>query len=234
MAVAACASVSALSLGLPVQAAMPEGKGALPKQMFYAKAPLSSGLKQRFANDITEITVLGVLNASSTGIPSEGRLKEVLIIGVLLNGLTIPLEALEHIAKLRPSGILFVCVRAKEGVEECALAVRRARPGRAGHVQHNTVFVGEWQPAKTTTLTLGGGSIEQLWEGLNAQAILNSTNPENLDLRIARHENIAELKAADAKLTKDHARAKHPSQRNEIYAKLHKVRTQLAQLEQDD
>ncbi|MCH4175832.1 MAG: DUF4391 domain-containing protein [Bifidobacterium sp.] len=234
MTVSACASVSALSLGLPLQAAMPEGKGTLPKQMFYAKTPVSSGLKQRFVNDITEITVLSVLNAANTKTISEGKLKEVLVIGVLLSGQTVPIDALEHIAKLRPSGILFVCVRNREGTDECALAVRRAIPGRAGHIQQNTVFVGEWQEAKNTTVELNGNSIEQIWESLNAQAILNSPNSEDLDLRIAKRVQIAELKALDAKLTKDHARAKNPTQRNEVYAKLHKARTQLAQLEQED
>ncbi|WP_416174664.1 DUF4391 domain-containing protein [Bifidobacterium crudilactis] len=234
MAVASCASISASSLGLPQQAAMPESKASLPKQMFYAKTPVSSGLKQRFVNDIKEITVLGVLNASNTGTASEGRLKEILIIGVLLNTRTVPVDALEHIAKLRPSGILFVCVSIHEGVEECALAVRRARPGRAGHVQQNTVYVGEWRPASETRLALHGDTIEQIWESLNAQAILGSSESEDLDARIARRENIAELRALDAKLTKDHARAKNPTQRNEIYAKLHKARTQLASLEAEE
>ncbi|XOQ64957.1 MAG: DUF4391 domain-containing protein [Bifidobacterium crudilactis] len=213
---------------------MPESKASLPKQMFYAKTPVSSGLKQRFVNDIKEITVLGVLNASNTGTASEGRLKEILIIGVLLNTRTVPVDALEHIAKLRPSGILFVCVSIHEGVEECALAVRRARPGRAGHVQQNTVYVGEWRPASETRLALHGDTIEQIWESLNAQAILGSSESEDLDARIARRENIAELRALDAKLTKDHARAKNPTQRNEIYAKLHKARTQLASLEAEE
>ncbi|MGO3358783.1 MAG: DUF4391 domain-containing protein [Bifidobacterium crudilactis] len=234
MAVASCASISASSLGLPQQAAMPESKASLPKQMFYAKTPVSSGLKQRFVNDIKEITVLGVLNASNTGTASEGRLKEILIIGVLLNTRTVPVDALEHIAKLRPSGILFVCVNIHEGVEECALAVRRARPGRVGHVQQNTVYVGEWRPASETRLALHGDTIEQIWESLNAQAILGSSESEDLDARIARRENIAELRALDAKLTKDHARAKNPTQRNEIYAKLHKARTQLASLESEE
>ncbi|MCI1637371.1 MAG: DUF4391 domain-containing protein [Bifidobacterium crudilactis] len=239
MTVASCASISASSLGLPQQAAMPESKASLPKQMFYAKTPVSSGLKQRFVNDIKEIAVLGVLNASNTGTPSEGRLKEILIIGVLLNTRTVPGDALEHIAKLRPSGILFVCVNINDGVDECALAVRRARPGRAGHVQQNTVYLGEWRSASETRLALHGDTIEQIWESLNAQAILGSSESEksqyqNLDQRIARRESIAELRALDAKLTKDHARAKNPTQRNEIYAKLHKARTQLAALEAEE
>lgn len=41
---------------------------------------------------------------------------------------------------------------------------------------------------------------------------------------------IARLEADVDKLTRDHQRAKNPAQRNEIYAKLHKAKTQLAQM----
>jgi hypothetical protein len=201
--------------------------------MFYAKTPVSSGLKQRFTNDIAEITVLSVLNAANTKTASESRLKEILVIAVLLNTATVPIDALEHIAKLRPSGILFVCIRVRDGIAQGALAVRRARPGRAGHIQQSTLFVGDWQPAADITLTLDGSNADELWESLNAQTILNSSNPQHLDERIARRDGIAELSALESKLAKDHARAKNPTQRNEIYAKLHKTRTELSKLQQE-
>ncbi|MFT8357495.1 MAG: DUF4391 domain-containing protein [Bifidobacterium aquikefiri] len=230
MAVAKCASVSALTLGLPQQAAMPEGKGILPKQMFYTKVPVSSGLKRRFVNDISEIAVLGVVNSSNMKLPAEGKLKEILIVAVALNASEVPVDALEHIAKLRPSGILFICIRSGDQGDECALAVRRALPVRAGHVQQNTIFVGQWHKAQDLTLKICGTKIEEVWESFNSQAILNTSNPENLDARIARSQSLSELHNLEAKLTKDHARAKNPTQRNEIYAKLHKVRAQLESL----
>jgi hypothetical protein len=39
------------------------------------------------------------------------------------------------------------------------------------------------------------------------------------------------LRADEAKLVKDHARAKQPAQRNELYAKLHKLRAEISRLE---
>lgn len=233
MEVATCASISALTLGLPAQTAMASGKGVLPNQMFYAKAHVSLGLKQRFTHDIAQIVVLAVLNAANTHISAEGKLHEILVIGVQLNTLAVPTDALEHIATLRPSGVLFVCVRQKDGIEECALALRRALPGRAGHEQHSTVFVSQWRLARDTVLSVQGLTIDEIWESLNAQTILDSADPANLETRIAAHRTIRELTALEAKLTKDHARAKDATQRNRIYAALHKTRTQLAQLRHD-
>ncbi|MFT8705308.1 DUF4391 domain-containing protein [Bifidobacterium aquikefiricola] len=227
MAVAKCASVSALTLGLPEQTAMPEGKGKLPQQLFYAKVPVSSGLKRRFVNDISEIGVLGIVNSSNMGLPAEGQLKEILVIGVVLNTSEVPVDALEHMAKLRPSGILFVCIRSGNQGDECALAVRRAVPVRAGHMQQNTMFVGQWYKAQDLSLKIRGKSIDEVWESFNSQTILNTPDPENLDERIARSQSLSQLRNLEAKLAKDHARAKNPTQRNEIYAKLHKVRAQL-------
>lgn len=50
------------------------------------------------------------------------------------------------------------------------------------------------------------------------------------DARIIRHTEIARLESEVDKLTRDHQRVKNPAQRNEIYAKLHKAKAQLAKL----
>lgn len=226
LTVAHCGEVSALTLGLPASAAIPEQKGTLPKGLFVAKAPVSSKLKQRLVNDIASITM-----------------PEVLVIGLRVNTPGIPVEVIDLIAGQRKSGIVFVCVHEGEfeGAvrEECALAVRRNVPVRAGHVPITKVFSGEWRPAGEVTLELpegnadgGAKTMDDLWDSLCAQAILDSADGANLDARIARRDQIVTLKATEEKLSRDHQRAKNPAQRNEIYAKLHKIRTQLAQLEQ--
>ncbi|MFT8593501.1 MAG: DUF4391 domain-containing protein [Bifidobacterium sp.] len=240
MEVAHSGPVSALTLGLPQSSAIPQGKGMLPKQMFFGKAGISARLKQHLVNDISDITALSVLRPSNVPVQEGGSLKEILIVAVMLNADNPPLDALEHIARLRPSGILFVCTRRRGDLYESALAVRRAIPARAGHVQQSMMHVGRWIPSKTLRLIVNGdtantadtaNTMDNIWESLNAQAILGSTNAEGLDERISRRNRIAELRAGEAKLTKDHARAKDSTQRNETYAKLHKVRTELGKLE---
>ena len=138
----------------------------------------------------------------------------------------------------RKSGMLFVCVRDAdfEGTtrRECAFAVRRALPARAGHTTTSKVFASDWQPAGEATLNATDpavDSMDALWESLCSQVILDDPSPIDVNTRLARRMQIAQLTAQVDKLTRDHQRAKNPEQRNEIYAKLHKMKRQLEELQ---
>lgn len=74
-------------------------------------------------------------------------------------------------------------------------------------------------------------SVDALWESLCSQVILDDPSPIDLNARLARRMQIAHLTAQVDKLTRDHQRAKNPEQRNEIYAKLHKTKRQLEELQ---
>lgn len=175
LTVAHCGEVSALTLGLPASAAIPEQKGTLPKGLFVAKVPVSSKLKQRLVNDIASITMLALLRPANTAMGAgSGKMPEVLVIGLRVNTPGIPVEVIDLIAGQRKSGIVFVCVHEGEfeGTvrEECALAVRRNVPVRAGHVPITKVFSGEWRPAGEVTLELpegnadgGAKTMDDLW-----------------------------------------------------------------------
>ena len=161
-----CGSVSAISLGLPVSTAIPEAKGTLPKALFVGKAPISGKLKQRLVNEIESITMLALARSANTGLADGKLIPEVLVIGLKLTAKAtgIPNEVIDLIAGQRKSGIVFVCVRDVpfEGStrEECAFAVRRAIPGRAGHTPIYQVYAGDWQPAGEAQLELAGSTID--------------------------------------------------------------------------
>ncbi|MEE8736235.1 DUF4391 domain-containing protein [Bifidobacterium subtile] len=262
MTVAHCGSVSALSLGLPASCAIPEAKGTLPKQMFTARTPVSAKLKQRFANDIESVTMLALLRPNTIGVtaaPEGKEPAEVMVIGIQHRGANAPVEVIEHIAGMRRSGIVFVCVsdevpaeaqesqpqgsqsRSDSGEREaksttshdesCAFAVRRAMPGKAGRPRVNRIFVSDYQPSGKAALAISGTTLDEVWESLDAQIILGSADAHDLDARIANRDNLVSLRADEAKLVKDHARAKQPAQRNELYAKLHKLRAEISRLE---
>ncbi|MCI2186683.1 DUF4391 domain-containing protein [Bifidobacterium tibiigranuli] len=261
MTVALCGSVSALSLGLPASCAIPEAKGTLPKQMFTARTPVSAKLKQRFANNVEDITMLALLRPNTIGLAAapEGRgPAEVMVIGIQHRGASAPVEVIEHIAGMRRSGIVFICVSDEVPAEAqelqsqesqsdgngnhesqstaprsefCAFAVQRAMPGKAGRPRTNRVFVSDYQPSSKAKLAIAGTTLDEVWECLNAQIILGSADAHDLDARIANRDSLASLRADEAKLVKDHARAKQPAQRNELYAKMHKLRAEISRLE---
>lgn len=146
MTIASCGSVSATTLGLPNSTAIPAEKARLPKGLFVAKIPVSAKTKQRLANDIESITMLSLLQARNIGLAAGTRVPEILVIGLRLHepNAAVPTDIVELIAMQRKSGMLFVCVRDAdfEGTtrQECAFAVRRALPARAGHTTTSKVF----------------------------------------------------------------------------------------------
>lgn len=243
MTIASCGSVSATTLGLPNSTAIPAEKSKLPKGLFVAKIPVSAKTKQRLANDIESITMLSLLQARNTKLAAGTRVPEILVIGLRLHepNAAVPTDIVELIAMQRKSGMLFVCVRDAdfEGTtrKECAFAVRRALPARAGHTTTSKVFISEWKPAGEATLDVSDPTVESvdaLWESLCSQVILDDPSPIDVNTRLARRMQIAQLTAQVDKLTRDHQRAKNPEQRNEIYAKLHKMKKQLEELQQTE
>ena len=87
MAIAAsCGSLNALTLGLPTRAAVPDAKGALPKQMFIGRGAVSTKTKQRFATDIESISMLAILRPATTGLAESRRFPEILVLGLHVPG----------------------------------------------------------------------------------------------------------------------------------------------------
>lgn len=168
MTIASCGSVSAITLGLPNSTAIPAEKATLPKGLFVAKIPVSAKTKQRLANDIETITMLSLLQSRNIGLAAGTRVPEILVIGLRLHGLNapVPTDIVELIAMQRKSGMLFVCVRDAdfEGTtrQECAFAVRRALPARAGHTTTSKVFASDWQPAGEATLNATDPAVDSM------------------------------------------------------------------------
>ncbi|OZG50246.1 DUF4391 domain-containing protein [Bombiscardovia coagulans] len=226
-----CGTCTVHTLGLPVTTAIPAEKGTLPKQMFYAKRSISTKLKQRFTRDLDSAVMLALLRSANTGIADGERVKEILIIGLELTCQEVPSEVVDYIAQMRSSGIIFVCHRkADEEGKEYALATRRALPVKPGYLPQFRVYIGPWRTLEQTKLVLKGENLDEVWDNFNAQVIFDSTDGRDLDAQIARHAEIVGLVAEETKLSKDHARTKDPAQRNEIYTRLHKIRTRLRQM----
>lgn len=243
MSPATCGTVSALTLGLPDAVAVPAAKGTLPKAVFVGRAPISAGLRSKLTNDVAAISLLGLMRPANAGVADGARIHEVLVLGLRLvrADAPVPTDVIDHIAAQRAGGVLFVCVResaedAGDGsgttgaVEQCALAVRRRIPGRAGHVAQYAVHAGAWTDPRDVLVEVTGATMDELWESLCSQAILGTTDHADLDARIARRDRIAALEAEEARLVRDHTRARTADQRNAAFAKLHKVRAELTRL----
>lgn len=248
MTEARCGNVSAMTLGLPMSCAIPEEKGILPKRLFAGKDPLSNTLKQHFVRDIASIHLLALLKPANTGLAEGTRIHEIMVLGLKMTAAnaTVPADVIGHIAAQRPTaGVLFAVTRQghpTDGtgtqahatsnatpVEQCALAVHRRLPGKPGHFVQFAVHVGAWQDPADLLLELTGSTLDEAWDSLCSQVLLGTTDPTDLDGRLARRDHLERLRAEEVKLTRDHARAKTPAQRNELFIKLQKLRKELAE-----
>lgn len=235
-----CGTLSALTLALPRSCAVPESKGTLPKGMFVAKVTVSAKTKQHLIHAIDGITMLAILRAANTGVEQGRRIPEVLVIGLrLADGVEeVPHDIVELIQAQRKSGIVFVCVRDAEfeGAmrEEACFVVRRPLSERSGHAPTFHEFASAWIPSGEAMLEIAdaAATTDDLWDSLCSQVIFGSTDFADLDARIVRANQIAQLRTQIAKLEGDHARAKTQERRNEAHAKLRKARAQLESLEQ--
>ncbi len=187
MTIASCGSVSAITLGLRIPPQSPQKKATLPKGLFVAKVPVSAKT-QRLATEVESITMLfSLLRPQNTSLAAGNRIPEILVLGLRLHGknASVPTDVVELIAMQRKSGMLFACVRDAEidGTvqKECAFAVRRALPGRAGHTPTFKVFASAWVPADEALLDISDpavDSMDTLWESLCAQVILGDSSPQ--------------------------------------------------------
>lgn len=241
---ASCGSLNAPGLGLPLKATVPDAKGALPKQMFIGRGPVSAKLRQRFTTDLESIAMLAILRSSNTGLTESRRFPEILVLGLHVpGGGAVPVEVIDHIASQRPGGIVFVCVRdggpltdpasgetVESDVEQCAFAVRRNVPVKPGHTPITKVHAGAWRPATDVHLTVHGTTMEELWDSLCAQVIADDVDGFDIDKRIAARERAVFLAAEYAKAEAAHGRAKTTEQRNAAYGKMLAIRKELAQL----
>lgn len=233
MTIAQYEGISAITLGLPESTAIPEARSTLPIQLFTTKPPISSRLRQHFTNRVDAITMISLLRPETTGLADGTRYHEILIMAIGLKTEEVPLDVLEHIALLRSSGIIFVCIYPSGGEATGTLALRRPLPNRPGHRQEYQMHLSETKPADQIRLSIQGETINDLWESLCAQVILGRTESQNLDQEIARRDRIKSLKGQEAKLSADHSRARSTQDRNTIYAKLHKIRVELEELQDE-
>lgn len=231
MTIASYEGISTTSLGLPASTAIPEAKGHLPVQVFTTRPPVSSRLRQHFTTKVDSITMLSLLRPSTTGLKDGLHCHEILVMAIGLTAEEVPMDVLEHIASLRSSGIIFICVHPFGGKTACTMALRRAYPTRPGHQQEHGMHVGQPLSIEQTNLEVTGSTMDDLWDSLCAQVILGTTDGSDLDQRIAKRERINALLDQESKLAGDHGRAKSTQDRNAIYAKLHKVRTELEELQ---
>ena len=221
-----CGSVSAISLGLPVSTAIPEAKGTLPKALFVGKAPISGKLKQRLVNEIESITMLALARSANTGLADGKLIPEVLVIGLKLTAKAtgIPNEVIDLIAGQRKSGIVTCrsrAARVRNARSPCA-APYRGVPGTRRSIRYMPATGSRrgrpsWSWPALLLMSCGHRCAHRpFWVRRRSRIWMRASFA------------ILKLLGSNPKWTSSLVTISASS--NEIYAKLHKAKAQLAKL----
>lgn len=203
-------------LGLPSST---EGELLIPKEALYKNANMSAAVKESFVQDIEAITLVNSIKIKTVNIPEGENVHEIQVIKIDLKGSNVPAAAVDVIDGANPHKKLFVCMFDGEG----CLAVKMSK-----------LVVGPWMPEEQLKLEMGSPeSLDTLWDTLASQVVYGDTGSAcyTVEERYERDQKIEtlckEISKVDAKCRKE----KQPGKKNELFAKVKKLKTELAELE---
>lgn len=192
----------------------------VPKEAFYKHLTLTAALKDKFVTDVDRIVIENSLSNDSLNLNAPSEIKEILVLSVTLKKQEFDGRIVEAIAKQNPHKLLFVLVF--EDKKKLAL-------------YHSKLYNTDWINENEISLTLNGGSLDEIWSSFVEQTALYEEQAENvgslsIDERLALQEQITKLEKLIAKTEKSAWKEQQPKKKFELYSKLKDYKKQLENL----
>lgn len=192
----------------------------LPKEAFYKHLTLTAVLKEKFVTDVERIDIENSLSNESLNLNSASEIKEILVLCITLKKEDFDGRILEVIAKQNPHKIIFVLVHEDR---------------RKVAIYHNKLYNTSWKNENEISLTLNGGSLDEIWSSFVEQTALYEEQAENvgslsIDERLALQEQITKLEKLIAKTEKSAWKEQQPKKKFELYSKLKQYQKELQKL----
>lgn len=202
-------------LGLP---STTEVNARLPKEAFYRNLKLAPKVKNSFVHDIERITVRNSIKSSTINLSEGERVSEILVVEVELRSREVPEDALGAIAGSNPHKLVFVCTYESTGC--LAVMVKR-------------MIVGDWRPIDTLTLSLRSGDLDAVWDSIASQIVYEDDGISDacIEQRVALDDKIALMKKEISALEARCRKEKQFNKKNEMFAKVKRMKSDLALLE---
>lgn len=190
-------------LGLP---STTEVERRLPKEAFYRNLTLDTKARDEFVRLIERITVTNSMKPTTTALADGERVHEIMLISLELKGDEQPVRAIEAIARANSHMLMF-----------------RTEPG-------GTVYVlrGGLHASNTVdSIVLTGQTLDAAWDSICAQVIFGDTDGMDVDGRIERAKQKANLEAEIDKLDAACRAAKQINRRNDLFYQLKEKQREL-------
>ena len=193
-------------LGLP---STTEVGRRLPKEAFYRNLKLDARTRDEFVHLIESITVPNSIKSSTANLDDGERVHEIILLSLELKGDEQPVRAIEAIARANFHMLVF-----------------HTNPG-------GTVYVlrgGLHTSSTVDSLVLAGKTLDAAWNSICAQVIFGDTDGTNIDARIERARQKADLEAEIEKFDAACRMTKQINRKNELFYQLKEKQRELEAL----
>ena len=194
-------------LGLP---STTEVERRLPKEAFYRNLTLDTKTREEFVRLVERITVTNSVKPTTTALADGERVHEIILLDLELKGDEQPARAIEANARANSHMLLF-----------------HTQPGdmvyvlRSGLHASNTV----------DSIVLTGQTLDAAWDSICAQVIFGNVDGTDVDGRIERAKQRANLVTEIEKLDAACRAAKQINRKNDLFYQLKEKQRELEALD---
>lgn len=190
-------------LGLP---STTEVGRRLPKEAFYRNLRLDAKTRDEFVHLIERITIANSIKPMTANLADGERVHEIMLLSLELKGDEQPVRAIEAIARANSHMLVFY-----------------TEPGGTVYVLRGGLHASN----AVDRLVLAGKTLDAVWDSIGAQVIFGDTDGTNIDARIERARQKADLEAEIKKLDSACRAAKQINRKNELFAQIKEKKRKL-------
>lgn len=194
-------------LGLP---STTEVGRRLPKEAFYRNLRLDAKTRDEFVHLIERITIANSIKPMTANLADGERVHEIMLLSLELKGDEQPVRAIEAIARANSHMLVFY-----------------TEPGGTVYVLRGGLHASN----AVDRLVLAGKTLDAVWDSICAQVIFGDVDGKDVDGRIERAKQRANLEAEIKKLDSACRAAKQINRKNELFYQLKEKQRELDALD---
>ena len=194
-------------LGLP---STTEVGRRLPKEAFYRNLGLDAKTRDEFVHLIERITIANSIKPTTANLADGERVHEIMLLSLELKGDEQPVRAIEAIARANSHMLVFY-----------------TEPGGTVYVLRGGLHASN----AVDSIVLTGQTLDAAWDSICAQVIFGDVDGKDVDGRIERAKQRANLEAEIKKLDAACRTAKQINRKNELFYQLKEKLRELEALD---
>jgi hypothetical protein len=195
----------------------------MPKEAFYKKLNLSTGLKDKFVTDIKKIIWQNKLSPTTLNIEKGESVTEILVLMIELKKKDLDYKIIETIAKQNPHKILFILKY--ENSTQLAL-------------WFNKLYKNDWVELEHLSIEIKGLNLEEIWDNFVEQIALLpmcrerfQSVPIGVAERLVKQEEIIKLQNEIEKIERQARTEKQPKKKFEMVQEMQSLKMKLEGLD---